>query len=528
MANFPSIMFLDDKKRKNYVDVRGSITLGKGETCSCKLPKIEAVDNRHLVIFEENGEFFVKNLSHLPVSVNSVMVNRGEKKALGHKTTFTFGRSGDPENYTIATWEDKRRPVKSITKAFQPKHFSSDVQSVRININAEKNKNLGGEIEFLREHFYSGFQNIEPNPRKVCDYITNFIQTYFSSFTVVIFRKLGGRWRGVSSKRLDKRQEYGPARQIFFQAAEEKVPFLAKVQRGASDKLIIGDQEQDASMTVVNLPVDRVIYVPLIQNNKCFGMLYFDSQDREVDERDLEKITRLFNDNGLTAILSGYLVDDKWELGFLKEEVKLHKSRDWRFIIKNNNIHYPVVSSKIMDGMGCSRVVYGFCGDNLSIATKCKAYIQALQDTNTTMDNHSYLKHLRDFVLGLSDSISAGMIDFFYDYPTPSVGEIEDEFRLKTIDVENEEDDREEGHNVQIDWIGPVHIYIGRSGVISKVATKTTESPIKVNGFLHGDFVIGSLFTIDIIKLEKIWDKPNFLELMNKLCKDYCLLVREK
>lgn len=506
----PEIMYLDEQKEKKYASVHDPVTVGYESSCTVVLPHSAKVDQKHLVFYfddEEEG-YFVKNIGEQAVCLNhsskrhGEILSKGESRKLGRKVFFLFGRAGEPDS-TFIVWEDPTAEVEE------------DARFLKLQLRKEKDKILEAELSNLRESFYMGVSKVKPEAREICRYVTRFLVNEFGLSTTIIYRRSGSMWRAMGTYRSDRRDDHKPSTTLFRRAMEEKSPMLVKLEEGHA---IVDDEELGLSLSMVESSARRILLFPLIQTKEVFGMMYADSKEGEMlTEREFDKLSRLLKEEGVIALLSGYMVESPQEIAYLKIKRGIIPSRwGWHFQVSRDKLLYPIFSFRSMEDMGEARLLYGFCGDHLHLANKIRSFIEGMQSAHFSMvEQRRFLPHVVQFVDCMMPDVRVGMADLSIKFPADSGNQGAGE--LKTISL----DDDESSNTVTVDATGAMRVYINIGGEVCQLSD-TDSSPAEPLEMNPGDFLLASPYGVPARLLK------NFsIDKAKRIVRDFLLLKRE-
>jgi hypothetical protein len=529
----PEIIYVDASQQQQVVEMNGDVVVGTAEGCNIRFPaSSEGVDDKHLHFFceEKTERYYVKNIGKQIVFANNTTLQPGQRVILGYKAFFIFGDKGDRARASVLVFVDQSREEQE------------EVKTRSLKQKSEKDRVLDTEVESFVRSFYAGLQNIKPGLEQVAKYFTRFIFDKFPCSTVVLYRKTGLAWETVGSMRANRQEIYRPSLSLFYKAVETGTPIFFKVEPGGVE---VGNDLFEASNSVIESGARRVIMIPLVLGSECFGMLYLDGKDTELlTEHEFNKLSRALLEGGMLGTVSGHLTENPEMLRYIAATKSyLLKEWPWYFGVGNRHVHYPLVSFRGSNAHGKARLIYGICGNDLSVVARARAFIEGLQAADI---------HYAVFREVLKDAVEyvENMTAEDQRQTTPRLADIRIIFpfqELSTEGIEDEDDDaavvkkRPESlrtiklsedsvgdYTIEVRATAGMNIYLRIGNEIKEILKGGSVSSQQV---AIGDFVVVTPNTIPSYVLKALCNirvRTQMLDKLKRSVNDFALLTRER
>jgi hypothetical protein len=531
----PTLMYVNEMKEKQYVsvDAQNIVTIGssrKLNDCTVVLPDLPCVDDRHLIVYEneDEGGFWVKNVGKQNVFLDIVSrnvseyLNAGEAKRLGIRTSITFGDATDRKNSVTIYWSDPEGEEQE------------DANYRELRQRTETDSVFEGELDRMRADFFNQLQNVEPSIQKVAQFIAVFIKKKFPVLsTVLIYRRVGAMWSNLISIRRRRKGDYQPSHTLFRAVLAKRTPILVRVR---NQEIEIDEEKEQPSLSIVDNNARRVILIPVIQKNESVGMLYLESEDETLDKRAYSLLCRLCS-SGISATLAGYVSEDKNKESRLSiTKGSIPKKWGWR-IWSYRDKYRPISVYSNMHGIGEGHLVFGYCGQDLDHLVRVRSFIAGMLSSKMGAFD---IKAVEDFAKESNPYAEFRMVDLQLEYSID--GDMDDDFefeededvpRLREVKLKTKSwlrqhgeqlpnDEDEYGYDFHV--VGDLNVYLGRGDSATGLNRQMLTGRVKRTGIHVGDFVMFSPIKVP----RKAFQPPFDLELMKKYAKDFLLLVRDK
>lgn len=513
------IMYLDQKKEQQYFEVTSNTVLvGSSPECQITLEKHPGICEKHLLFSYEvdNGRFSVKNIGDEPVFANNTTLEPSKKVFLGYKSFFILGD------------KSSRGQCQPIVFLDNSQETQEDTHVKSLKVKKAIPKEMEVEVSNLVAKFYDELQNIQPTTKDVCKYFVKFLADRFSASTIVLYKRSGTAWQSMAVFRSNKRETYRPSTTLFQRAIETKTPIFFKIE---ADTIEVGKDILSSSVSIVESGARRVIIIPLVQDKRCFGMLYLDGKDSElITDHEFNKLVYSLVSGGIQSTLSGYLAEDLEQLNLLPITPKSLPSKwDWRVFIANHHIHYPVVSFKCLENAGRARLLYGTVGNDLEKAVQMKFLIDGMQEvgikTTNPQDFTSIVDDYLDFRRDPTKTLETLKIcDFFLSFVTTL--EVEDEDLQKIVLSKDEKKNDE--NSMRVKFTEGMYVC---TRYHNKIEDLDRNASVELMNMLPLDFVLGSTYNIPRHIQKYLCNATDVNSIISKLkatVKDFVLFIRER
>lgn len=214
--------------------------------------RCKGVQHEHAVIIKQGDRRILQALTG-DTYLNGTLVGQGQKVMLEHDSVLCFGDRKRGAFLIYKDWEQKKRRLDT-----------QKLQAARVDLQSLKST----AEQLIRQLF-------DHAPTALVPFTEYFLDFLFKKFRIhrgVIYEVQDKRWIPIRARALSSK--FVPPRKILSQVWEERIPVRFELNEA--------QETGDISRSIVDNNVNSAICFPLLRKGELVGVLYVDTQRREV------------------------------------------------------------------------------------------------------------------------------------------------------------------------------------------------------------------------------------------------------